>query len=95
MMIRTIVRLAAQKPIRKHLESHDDPSPGVSPRKRHCNRDPALQRRHHPHGAWPERIGAEKRLNAADAAWRVLARESANLMDTLRRIAPEAEARAS
>jgi CheY-like chemotaxis protein len=42
-----------------------------------------------------ERIGAEKRLNAADAAWRVLARESANLMDTLRRLAPEPEAHAS
>jgi CheY-like chemotaxis protein/HPt (histidine-containing phosphotransfer) domain-containing protein len=42
-----------------------------------------------------ERIGAEKRLNAAEAAWRVLARESANLMDTLRRMIPEPEASAS
>jgi signal transduction histidine kinase/CheY-like chemotaxis protein len=33
-----------------------------------------------------ERIGAEKRLDAADAAWRVLAREAPNLLDTLRKI---------
>jgi CheY-like chemotaxis protein len=40
-----------------------------------------------------ERIGAEKRLAAAEAAWRVLSRESANLMDTLRRMVPEPEGR--
>ncbi|MGH9308310.1 MAG: response regulator, partial [Vicinamibacterales bacterium] len=35
-----------------------------------------------------ERIGAEQRLAAADAARRLLAREAASLMDTLRRMAP-------
>ncbi|MGH9373047.1 MAG: response regulator, partial [Vicinamibacterales bacterium] len=38
-----------------------------------------------------ERIGAEKRLDAAEAARRVLAREAANLLDTLRRQVPPNE----
>jgi HPt (histidine-containing phosphotransfer) domain-containing protein len=38
-----------------------------------------------------ERIGAEKRLDAAEAARRVLAREAANLMDTLRRLLPSSQ----
>jgi signal transduction histidine kinase/CheY-like chemotaxis protein len=33
-----------------------------------------------------ERIGAEKRIDAAAAGWRLLAREGAKLMDTLRKI---------
>jgi hypothetical protein len=33
-----------------------------------------------------ERLGAEGRLEPAEAAWRVLAREAANLMDTFRQM---------